>query len=167
MDNLDCHLVSFESLIILAAAACFEEGRSLLLHVASDFLLPHEKDWKNGEHPLGNVPPYNPNLEDDAPGDADIQLPELSLCIPGKTSSGKNTLSLPAEVRAKWLDDPVRRDSWQEELKNFDSRLLSPITRNTPRKLSTLNRRRHRRHHDHQQQHRHQRHVQLQIQTSN
>ena len=78
--------------------------------------------------------------------------PSLLMCIMGVDGDGKKTLSLPPTSRAKWLDDPVRKDRWQAELSNFDARqallllyyvLLAPQGLNHTNKTCRAKRRKH------------------------
>ena len=76
------------------------------------------QDWKAGDHKLGNVPSFAPDLPAEA-GD-DIAEPEMNLAV---VQDGK--LSLPESIRGKWLDDPIRKQEWATEVAAFDARLLN------------------------------------------
>ena len=55
------------------------------------------------------------------------ELPKLKMCTYDHSS---NTLSVPRDIRDRWLTDPVRSLDWKQVLRRFDSCHLAdqPVT---------------------------------------
>ena len=83
------------------------------------------QEWKSGTHSLGNVAAFQPQA-DDVPEGEDIQPPELMLAVVTE-HEGRKCLALPASIREKWQNDPVRKDAWMQELQAFDARSIVTI----------------------------------------
>ena len=85
------------------------------------------QDWKSGAPTFGlSVAPYNPTLEE--PADT-VSVPDLLLCEMGTDgNTGAKTLVLSSTTRAKWQDDPIRKNGWAEEIAKFDARCLTNTT---------------------------------------
>ncbi|CAE7889335.1 unnamed protein product [Symbiodinium microadriaticum] len=83
----------------------FEHGRSLT-------------DWKAGRGVMKTASvKYDPNPE----GIIDAALtavPDMKIC---KFNSATGEMTLPLDVRDKWLRDPVRNPDWRQRLSNLDS----------------------------------------------
>ena len=56
-------------------------------------------------------------------------VPQFKLC---HYDASSNTLSIPRDIRDKWLTDPVRAIDWRAVLKNFDSVHLPPLDSSDP-----------------------------------
>ncbi|CAE6965558.1 unnamed protein product [Symbiodinium sp. CCMP2592] len=88
------------------------------------------EDWKSGAQLLGvSAAPYNPVLEEFTES---VAVPELLLCELGSDATGAKKLVLSGTVRAKWQDDPIRKDGWADELSKFDARFGTPSTSASP-----------------------------------
>ena len=92
------------------------------------------QDWKSGNHPMGNIEAYNPDMLPENGGT--LQPPTLHVCQMVSCEDGSKTLAISSDFRQKWNDDATREDEWAREIKAFDARCLMSIE---PRKPALTN----------------------------
>lgn len=72
------------------------------------------QDWKNGVGQMGSqLPRYKRDFTDDAP--TTVTLPDFHVC---KVENGN--LTIPAEVRSRYVSCPIRGPEWRALLSKFD-----------------------------------------------
>ncbi|CAK9003618.1 unnamed protein product [Durusdinium trenchii] len=78
------------------------------------------EDWKAGRSLFAKVQPkYNPTPEETV---GTAKIPTLKIC-----NMVNGHLSIPQEMRQKWLNDPIRNPDWRVRLHNFDS-VFQPVS---------------------------------------
>ena len=71
-------------------------------------------DWKQGQ---GRSPEFGVKFVADPPSlPENIQVPEMNLC----KIIDEGSLSIPSDVRQRWLRDPLRSKEWRDILAKFD-----------------------------------------------
>ncbi|CAJ1408389.1 unnamed protein product [Effrenium voratum] len=76
------------------------------------------QDWKFSRGIMSTVRPKYVEDPDPASLDAGPRAPPMKMCI-FDAKSGQ--LTLPRDVREKWLGDPMRNPDWRVRLQNFDA----------------------------------------------
>ena len=78
--------------------------------------------WKDGSGTIGRCSPKykaNPDADEVA---TETEAPTLLLC---KLDDGK--LTIPGNLRAQWLGDPVRAPEWKDMLRKFDAKWAATL----------------------------------------
>lgn len=90
------------------------------------------QEWKSGQHPMGRVRPFEPNVPEAA--NQNVKLEDFTFKLvqveaissgPRKTFAQKFQIKLPQAIRSRHYDDVLFGADWRELLSDFDKQLLT------------------------------------------